>query len=165
VTVIRRVLAASRFLVLIGVAGSFAAFVILLVAGAIHTGRTLARVVAVADVSAAALKTLALACIETVDVFLLATVFYIVAVGLYELFVDEAIELPAWLVIHDLDDLKGKLAGVVVVVLGVLFLGHAVRWDGGGDLLSLGASIALVIGALTYFLRHNLEKPKAGPGP
>jgi hypothetical protein len=37
-------------------------------------------------------------------------------------------------------------------VLAVLFLGHVVAWNGERDLLRLGAGIALVIAALTYFL-------------
>lgn len=44
------------------------------------------------------------------------------------------------------------LIGVVIVVLGVLFLGEVAAWDGERDLLRYGAGIALVIGALTYFL-------------
>jgi uncharacterized membrane protein YqhA len=53
------------------------------------------------------------------------TVFYIIALGLYELFVDDRVELPQWLIIRNIDDLKNKLAGVVVVVMAVLFRG---RW-------------------------------------
>ena len=44
------------------------------------------------------------------------------------------------------------VAGLVFVVLAVLFLGHVVGWNGERDLLRLGAGIALVIAALTYFL-------------
>lgn len=44
------------------------------------------------------------------------------------------IQLPDWLEIHTLDDLKDKLIGVIVVVLAVLFLGQIVAWDGQRDL-------------------------------
>ncbi len=162
---VRRILAASRGLVLLAVAGSFAGFVTLLVAGAIRTALIVAHLLATPDVSAKGLKTLSLAFIEITDVFLLATVFYVVALGLYELFVDDEIELPAWLAIHDLEDLKVKLASIVVVVLGVVFLGHAVKWGGGDDLVYLGAAIALVVGALTYFLSQKTRKPTAGDRP
>ena len=75
-----------------------------------------------------------------------------IALGFYELFIDPGLKLPEWLQFRTFDDLKLKLVGVVVVVLAVLFLGHVVGWNGERDLLRLGAGIALVIAALTYFL-------------
>ena len=42
---------------------------------------------------------------------------------LYPLFVDDGIDMPSWLRIRNLDDLKEKLVGVIVVVMGVYFLG------------------------------------------
>ena len=41
---------------------------------------------------------------------------------------------------------------VLAAVLGVMFLGFVVAWDGTRDLLGIGVAIALVIAALTYFL-------------
>ena len=106
-------------------------------------------------------KQLILSCIEVVDLFLLATVFYITALGLYELFIDERIKVPDWLEIHTIDDLKTKLTSVIVVVLSVLFLSEVVRWNGGTNILPLGSGIALVIAALTYFLSSQVKKPKS----
>ena len=97
------------------------------------------------------------------DLFLLGTVFYIIALGLYELFIDTNIRVPSWLEIKTLDDLKDKLIGVVIVVLAVLFLGQVVSWNGQKDLLGYGVAIALVIAALTYFLRLKIgTKSQAG---
>ncbi len=48
---------------------------------------------------------------------------------------------------------------MVIVVLGVFFLGQVVAWDGTRDLLPLGAAIALAIAALTFFLRTPGSKP------
>ena len=79
---------------------------------------------------------------------LLGTVLYIVALGLYDLFVDPGLPVPAWLHICSLDDLKSKPTQVIVVLLGVTFLGAAVEWDGGTDILELGVAVALVITAL-----------------
>ena len=93
---------------------------------------------------------------------LFRSVFYITALGLYELFISDNIDVPEWLEIHTIDDLKGKLISVVVVVLGVLFLGQAVTWDGETNLLPFGASIGIVIASLTYFLsgQHKVKKEK-----
>ena len=90
--------------------------------------------------------------IGIVDVFLLGTIFYIIALGLYELFIDDQVKVPAWLEIHSLDDLKERLIGVVIIVLGVFFLEKIVTWKEQLDLLQLGVAIAVVIAALTYFL-------------
>ncbi|HSN46841.1 MAG TPA: YqhA family protein, partial [Casimicrobiaceae bacterium] len=107
--------------------------------------------------------------IEIVDLFLLGTVFLIIALGLYELFISDKLDLPHWLVIRTLDDLKHKLIGVVVVVTAVLFLGQVVTWDGERDILGFGVAIAVVIAALTWFLATAAKKPgppKApDPGP
>ena len=90
--------------------------------------------------------------IELVDLFLLATVVQVVSLGLYQLYFDQDLDLPNWLRIRTLDDLKSKLVGVAVTVLAVYFLGRAITSAGGIDILYLGGASALVIAALTYFL-------------
>jgi uncharacterized membrane protein YqhA len=73
-------------------------------------------------------------------------------VGLYVLFIDDTLPLPAWLKIHDLDDLKSHLVSSVIAVLAVLFMREAVAWDGQRDLLGFGVALALVIAVLTLYL-------------
>ena len=96
-------------------------------------------------------ETLLLA-LEIVDLFLLATVVEVVALGLYQLYFDQDLRLPQWLTIRSLDDLKSKLVGVVVTVLAVYFLGQAVGWANSPNIVYLGGAVAMVIAALTYFL-------------
>lgn len=95
--------------------------------------------------------------IEIVDLFLLATVVQVVSLGLYQLYFNQDIPLPKWIKIETLDDLKSKLVGVVITVLAVFFLGEAMVWSGSPDIIYLGAGVAIMIAALTYFLRtiHN----------
>lgn len=83
---------------------------------------------------------------------------YVIALGLYSLFVDDDIPMPAWLRIHHLDHLKQLLAAVVVVVLGVLFLGYALTWTGGPELLTVGLACAAVIAALSFFLWQSAHE-------
>lgn len=161
---IRKFLEKSRYLILIAIAGSFLAATTLLLYGGTELVLLVGQTLTEAKFSAKGAKALALACIEIVDLFLLGTVFYIVALGLYELFIDEHLQVPAWLEIHDLDGLKNKLVGVVVVVLAVLFLGQIVTWDGERDLLGFGAAIALVIAALTWFLGLKGKKGHGAGG-
>lgn len=159
-----RLFAATRYLILVAVFGSFVAASTLMIYGGIEVIVLVVDTLREAKVSPKGAKALALAFIEVVDLFLLATVFYIIALGLYELFISPTLALPEWLVIRDLDDLKNKLTGVVIVVMAVLFLGQVVTWDGERDLLRYGAGIALVVAALTYFLGQKSAKSKPDRG-
>jgi uncharacterized membrane protein YqhA len=123
---------------LIAVFGSFAASVTLLIYGVLETVITIGHTATV-PISSENSKQLILSCIEVVDLFLLATVFYITALGLYELFIDDRIKVSIWLEIHTIDDLTTKLTSALVVVLSVLFLAEVVRWNRGINILPLGA--------------------------
>lgn len=148
---LRKILERSRYLVVIAVIGSLAATVALLGLGIFEIGQLIYKIVSGTIDS----KSVVLKFIETVDGFLLATVFLIIAIGLYELFIDSTLDLPEWLDIKSLDDLKAKLIGVVVIVLGVIFLGNTARWTGGQEIAYLGVGIAAVILALTFFLKQK----------
>ena len=160
-----RLLSASRFMIVLAVIGAILAAATILIYGFVETLQLIAATVQSGEVSRTGAKALALELIEIVDLFLLGTVSFIIGVGLYALFIDPNIRLPAWLEIRTLDDLKQKLIGVVVVVLGVLFLGQVVTWDGERDLLGYGAAIALVIAAPTYFLGLKLATGKGDAPP
>lgn len=147
-------IAAARYLIIIAVLCLLLGATALLVYGAKETVGILAALLG----GGMKAKGLILAFIELTDLFLLATVLYVMAIGLFELFVDDRLDLPHWLEIHDLNDLKEKLIGVLVVVMGVVFLGQVVTWDGERDLLGYGAGNALVIAALTWFLSNKPKK-------
>ena len=88
--------------------------------------------------------------VEFVHTFLVGTVLYIAAVGLYQLFIQE-IKFPGWLKIDSTEELETNLIGVTVVVLAVNFMG-AVFVGGTENLLQYGAGIALPIAALGLFV-------------
>jgi uncharacterized membrane protein YqhA len=98
-----------------------------------------------------------------IDGYLLGGVLLIFAFGLYELFIsdiDQARKSGAAsriLVIESLDDLKGKLAKVILIILIVTLFEQALSLKIGGplDLLYLGGSIALV--GLALFLSSAAE--------
>lgn len=153
---VARVAGFTRYFILAPIAG-------LAVAAIVMTG------VAVVDVfkltqealtGHVAISTLIVGFIEVADIFLLAVVLYIMSVGLYELFIDDNLPLPGWLVIHDLEDLKEKLVGVVIVVLAVFFLGRVIESEHPIDVLYLGGGISAVIGALAYFTSKVLAHGK-----
>lgn len=95
--------------------------------------------------------------IEYADFFLLGVVLYIMSVGLYALFIDDETEMPAWLEIHTLDDLKEKLIGVLGVVIGVNFLGRLIHGTEALDLALIGIGSAVVVMALAYFVKHVIS--------
>ena len=151
----KTILGSSRYLILLAVVAAFFSAVTLLIFGAYETWLEIYHIL-----TGEMPKSLAATFIEIADLFLLGVVMYIMALGLYELFIDDTVPVPEWLEIHNLDDLKGKLISVVIVVLGVLFLKQVVTWDGERNLLTFGGGIALVIAALTYFLSFKLGKKK-----
>ncbi|MBK8046873.1 MAG: YqhA family protein [Anaerolineales bacterium] len=88
--------------------------------------------------------------LEFVHQFLIGTVLYITAMGLYQLFIQD-VPLPMWMKTESSEDLENNLIGVTVVVLAIEFLG-AVFSGTHGNLLEYGAGIALPIAALALFL-------------
>jgi len=155
---LQRLLSSSRYLVLVAVIGTFLASLTLLIFGGISVVQIIADTVLHAEISGKAGKVLVLGFIEAIDLFLLGTVFFMISLGLYELFIDDSIPVPDWLEIHTLDDLKDKLVGVIVVVMGVVFLGHVIKWHGEQELIWLGGAIALVTAGLTYFVSNKKKK-------
>ena len=91
--------------------------------------------------------------VEHADAFLLAVALYIMSIGLTTLFISENIPLPLWLEFHDFDDLKERLTSVIVVMIGVFFLGHVLKNAQGIDTLWIGLGCAAVIIALSVFMR------------
>lgn len=88
--------------------------------------------------------------LQVIDTFLLAIVQLIVALGLYELFIGD-LDLPDWLHIRSLDDLKKSVVDVLVIFVAIK--GVEVLFDSGtsADRLRSVGAVALLIGALTMF--------------
>jgi uncharacterized membrane protein YqhA len=147
-----RILASTRYLILIAVLGSFLGAVTTIVFGGITTFVTSIHFFQEANFTMQGIKQVSIDFIEIIDLFLLGTVLYIMAIGLYELFIDPDIPLPAWLHTDSLDVLKEKLLGVIVVLLGVSFLGEVSEWQDADEILHLGLAIAAVIIAFAVLL-------------
>lgn len=146
----RKLVGYSRFMAVVPSVGLFVSSIALTIATLIST--------VVVTVEAAtghlSMQDMLVEYIEYADFYLLAVVLYIMSVGLYSLFIDDGIDMPSWLQIHNLDDLKEKLVGVIVVVMGVYFLGLLIHGAQSVDLLLKGIGICAVIFALAYFVRH-----------
>jgi uncharacterized membrane protein YqhA len=99
--------------------------------------------------------------LKSVDLVLLSVVLFIMGVGLFELFIKPIDNLPKWLIIKDIDDLKSMLIKVIIVVIGVSFTGKIVTWDGITDLFGYGVGLGAVIFALSFFLRVKSEEKES----
>ncbi len=95
---------------------------------------------------------MAVALVAVMDAFLIASGLLIFALGLYELFIGD-IALPSWLVIRDLDALKAKVAGIVILAMAVSFLERLETHADPHDVLFSGIAVALVSGALVLLTR------------
>lgn len=155
-----RLIGLVRYIIIVAVLVTLIAATALILFGTIETFVVVRDIFSKGEFTSKVAKTLLLSFIEITDIFLLATVLYIVALGLYELFIDDRVPVPHWLEIHTLDDLKEKLIGVVIVVIGVGFLGQFTSWNGETNLLISGGGAALVIAALTFFLGQKGKKEK-----
>lgn len=150
-------LTGARLTMLIGIVALLAAAVTLMIFGAIETYHHITLILAPGDKDIVN-REVFLASTKLIDLVLLATILQVVAFGLYALFIDKDVPVPAWLRTGDVDDLKFKLAGIVVVMLGVLFLEEVIHWSSDRDLMPLGLAIAAVIIALSYFIRAHPDK-------
>lgn len=114
--------------------------------------------------------------VEVVDGYLLGTVMLIFALGLYELFISDIDEAKGskassnMLVIENLDDLKQRLAKVIIMILIVTIFELALKLKVGDtlDLLYLAGAVAL-IGLALYLThasdgRHGAEAPETAHG-
>jgi len=98
--------------------------------------------------------------VEIVDGYLLATVLLIFALGLYELFISNIDQAEgeetssSVLMITSLDDLKSRLAKVILMILIVKFFEYAVdiKFETPLDLLYLAGGIALI--GVAIYLSH-----------
>lgn len=105
--------------------------------------------------------------VEVVDGYLLATVLLIFALGLYELFISkidraEHSEVSSnVLLITSLDDLKSRLAKVILMILIVKYFEYVVgmKFTTPLDILYLAAGISLI--GLALYLSHAADHSTA----
>lgn len=164
----------SRFVIIAAVVGSLLAGFAIFFMATVDVVYLLQHIVHYADTDLAGEARKALHdstishIVEVVDGYLLATVMLIFSLGLYELFIsdiDQAHGSKASskiLVINSLDDLKSRLAKVILMIMIVTLFEQALnmKLTSPVDLLSLGGSIALIAVALyfSHAAEHSLGK-------
>ena len=155
----RRIIEVSRYVVVLPSLGALFGGLILIIIGLWDMGAAALKLVQ-PNVD---LKESVVSVLAAVDTLLLATVLLVIGYGLYELFVDESLQLPAWLQIHSLDDLKAKLIGVVVAVVAVVFLGELVEGKDAQATMMTGigaGALVLALAAFSYATRSSGKADK-----
>ena len=107
--------------------------------------------------------------VKTIDTFLIAAILLIFAFGLYELFINEldaarkSEAARKLLQTHTLDDLKSRIAGLLLLILVIEFFQQALRFSctSSLDILYLAAGILLISAA---FYLSNLRIGKGAHG-
>lgn len=87
---------------------------------------------------------------DSLDSFLVATALLVIAISIYELFIG-GLEVPDWMLVHDLGELKAKFGFVIVPVIAVKFLQKLLASESALDTLYYGIAVALVSLSLTVF--------------
>lgn len=98
--------------------------------------------------------------LTAVDAILLGTVLLVIGYGLYELFIDPELPVPAWLRVRDLDDLKSKLIGVVVAIIAVVFVGVFVDSNRADEVLAYGLGAGALVAGLAVFALATRKSDK-----
>ena len=104
--------------------------------------------------------------VASVDGFLLGTVMLIFSLGLYELFISRINQAEGKnassqiLMIKSLDDLKDKLAKVILMILVVMFFEQAIFLKPTGPLELLYYALAIMLVAAALYLSHKAYEKK-----
>lgn len=143
----KRILGLTRYAVVVPAFASIVGALLLMAQGSI----SMVTVVVEAIGSSSTLKQSIVDVLTAIDAILLGTVLLVIGYGLFELFIDTDIDVPAWLRVNNLDDLKSKLIGVVVAIIAVVFVGVFVDANRSGDVISYGVGAGALVLGLAIF--------------
>ena len=153
----KKFLGMTRYAVVVPAIASIIGALLLMGQGSVE----MVKVVIEALSNGATLKDTIVDVLTAVDAILLGTVLLVIGYGLYELFIDADIEVPLWLRVRDLDDLKSKLIGVVVAIVAVVFVGVFVDSNRADEVISYGVGAgALVVGLAIFAYASRKEGGK-----
>lgn len=142
-----RILASARYVSVIPAIASILGALLLMVQGSIEILRAMADAV----LHGVKLKLTIVHMLTAVDGILLGTVLLVIGYGLYTLFVDDSLAVPASLQVRDLHDLKTKLTGVVVAIISVIFVGVFVDSNRASDVIATGVGAGAILTGLALF--------------
>lgn len=143
---LRKVLGPARYIAIVAVIG-------LLVTSVSTFGWSVARTVLfVSDLFEGKWRSdeQVIALLKTIDIYLLALIQFIMVIGLYELFIGE-LDVPEWLKIDSIDDLKKSIVDILVIFVAVKGIEGLLKQKDPLDALTfVGAASSLIL-VLTLF--------------
>ncbi|MBU6353219.1 MAG: YqhA family protein [Actinomycetales bacterium] len=143
----KKVLGLTRFAVFVPAIAAIIGALLLMAQGSIE----IISVVIKTFTEEESLKMTIVDVLTAVDAILLGTVLLVIGYGLYELFIDADIDVPLWLRVSDLDDLKSKLIGVVVAIIAVVFVGVFVDANRASEVIAYGSGAGALVAGLALF--------------
>lgn len=136
----------SRYLALIGVFGLLVGALISFFFGAYRTVKTIKETI----INYASSEYKLIALFDCLDSFLIAVALLVLAISLYELFIG-SLNVPDWMLVHNLSELKAKFGFVIVPVIAVKFLQKFLASENALETLYYGIAVSLVSVSLTIF--------------
>jgi uncharacterized membrane protein YqhA len=165
---IEKILWKSRFMVFLAVICAIISALIMIILGCIEVAKVLSEFLNAFQTPEgfdSFSKSSVSHLVSAIDDYLIGTVFLIFGIGLYELFISK-IDIAEndetsskVLIIHDLDQLKEKIAKVVIMVLIVTFFKYAINFKYDEMINLLYLSIGILLIAVSIYLTH--KSPKA----
>jgi len=152
----RQILGLTRYAVIVPAIASIIGALLLMAQGSIE----MVVVVYESVTTDTYLKDTIVDVLTAVDAILLGTVLLVIGYGLYELFIDPELPVPAWLRVRDLDDLKSKLIGVVVAIIAVVFVGVFVDSNRADEVLAYGLGAGALVAGLAVFALATRKSDK-----
>jgi uncharacterized membrane protein YqhA len=145
-----RLVAGSRFLMLVGIFG--------LIVGAVEAcfwSAANAYHVLHALLNREQYQSGVVGLLHMLDAFLAAAVLLLVAVGTYGLFIAPLENAPEALMVRSLGALKSRFAGLLVLLMTVTFVEHVLSWNDPWNTLVFAGAIAVVSLTLVGFTRWS----------
>lgn len=136
----------SRYLSYVAITGMLAGVVAALYVGAEKTVKVVQIAILHHESNSPTLYVL----FEALDSFLVAVALLVIAVSLYDLLIGD-LDVPDWMLVRNLDELKAKFGSVLIPIMAVKFVQKLLQSESSLETLYYGIAIALVSFALTAF--------------
>ncbi len=87
---------------------------------------------------------------DCLDSFLVAIALLVISISVYELFIGK-LDVPDWMLVQNLSELKAKFGFVIVPIIAVKFLQKLLSSESALETLYYGIAVSLVSVSLTIF--------------
>lgn len=97
--------------------------------------------------------------IGIMDIHMVTIMLYIFAIGMYKLMVGP-LNVPDYVKIETIDDLKSKLASILILIIAITFTNEVVEWKNSLDTMYFTVAITLVGGLLIFYGKSKYRENK-----